>query len=201
MNLTQITSSSKFSNLMINKTAVLHIIPEFGSSTINLISTSGVSMTNCQNLIIKTKPLKIGSKTFTSRNIYLDSKKELENSELNVHSLRILQTIPEKIQNNKYIIIDHTVTSQVSQYVTEITNSKRGLFVLFQQLKKEFKFTKSKFPEAKNIILFIIDPTVPISQYEILKKLLTLTTDEICFSINSLSLLFRYNIKIESPFW
>jgi len=179
MNLTQITSSSKFSNLIINKTAVVHIIPDFTFTTVGILPNTGISLSNCQNVIIKTRPLKIGGKTFASRNIYLDSKRELETSDLYSHSLRISQVIPDSIQNNKYIIIDHTITSQIAQHVSEITNAKRGLFVLFQQLKKEFKFTKSKFPEAKNIIIFIIDPSNNISQFEILKKILTLTSDEI----------------------
>lgn len=179
MNLTQVTSSSKFSNLIINKTATLHIVPDFGFSSVNLIPTSGISMSNCQNLIIKTKPLKLGSKAFNSRNVYLDAKKELENSNLNSHSFRILQIVPDMIPKNKFIIIDHTITSSMVKYVSEITNTKRGLFVLFQQLKKEFKFIKTKFPEATNVIVFIIDPTLPLSQYEILKRLLTLSNDEV----------------------
>jgi len=179
MNLTGITQSSKFSNLIINKTAILHIIPDFGLSVVSQLHQSGISLTNCQNVVIKIKPLKISGKTFTSRNIYLDSKKELENSDIHSHSLRILQVLPEDIIKNKFIIIDNTINSQISQHITEITNPKRGLFVLFQQLKKEFKLSKTKFPEANNIIIFLINPNTSSSIYELIKKIQTLTNDEV----------------------
>lgn len=199
MNLSQINPSSRFSNLIVNKTAIFHIIPEFGSSTVTLINDSGLSITNCQNMVIKTKPLKIGGRTFSSRNIYLDAKKEFENPDLHARSLRILQTIPDIIPKNKYIIIDHTITSLMTQYTSEITNTKRGLLILFQQLKKEFKFIKSKFPEVSNAILFIIDPTIPISIFEVLKKLSLLSNDEISDSISGFDNTILVSIKSTTP--
>jgi len=204
MNLSQITRGSKVSNLIISKPTILHLVPDFNENVYNMIYKSGIILTNCSSLITKSRPLKLGGKIFNARKLYLATKKELTGSDDKQKSIIVLQNIPKIIPKGKFIIIDHSITIQATKYITELTNTKRGLLFLFQQLKKEFKFIKTQFPGFENNIIFLFnnyEKADEITLYDVLKRLLVIPDDELNknFRVFDKFILNSVNLNDKSP--
>jgi len=185
MNLHQINHGSRFQELSITKSTIVHFIPDFGRTTADSLRSSGLMLSNCRGVVTKSRQLKLGGKIFNARKIYLDTKTNLSTlTPTNEKLINVFQTIPNELPKNSYIIIDHTIISQATQYITELTNSMRGLFFLFQQLKKEFNFVKSKLPSFENVIIFSLSPNINGTMYELLKGILTAPPDDILTNFN-----------------
>lgn len=182
MNLKQITRSSKVQELSISNPTIIHFIPDFGKTTSEMIHNSGLRLSNCKGVVTKSRQLKLGGKTFNARKLYLDTKSKLGGNQADgIKTLRVFQTLPKDIGKNYYVIIDHSITSQAAQYITELTNSKRGIFFLFQQLNKEFKFLKSSFPKYENVIMFGFNgtATTDISILDLIKRLVAISPKDL----------------------
>jgi len=162
MNINQLKPSTRnATNLIINKNVVLHIVPDFGSKAVDSLHDLGLNLSSCYGLIIKTGILKIGGKSFNATKVYHDSKSKLtDHSGTGTKNVRIIKTIPKRdtIGKNKYLIVDHSITSQATKYISNITTAKRGLLFLTQQLKQQYVFIKKKLPNFENYVLFLTDP-------------------------------------------
>ncbi len=180
MNLNQITRGSKVPELSIIKPTVVHFIPDFGKTTYEMIHNSGLRLANCYGIITKSRQLKLGGKTFNARKLYLDAKSNLSSDKIH-KTIPVFQIMPKNIGKNQYIIIDHTITSQATQYITELTSSKRGLFFLFQQLNKEFKFIKSSFTSFENVIVFGFngEKNLDVTMFDLIKRFLMISPEEL----------------------
>ena len=170
MNYNQLNKSSKTNSLHFlntTKPVILHIIPEFGSYTIDTLFTNGIALDNLEYFISRTQNIKLGSKTFNTRRIFIDAHNKLTSQEVakEYKTINILQDYPQNFaanleKNKKFAIIDQTVLSQGTHYITAQSNLKNGAFFLLQQLKKEISFLKTKDP-IENVILFSLNDTKP----------------------------------------
>ena len=202
MNLNQITRGSKLPELSITKPTVVHFVPDFGKTTHELIHNSGLRLTNCRGVITKSRQLKLGGRTFNAKKLYLDTKSKLSSRNDDHKMMRVFQSIPKEIGKSHYIIIDHTITSQATDYITNLTNSKRGIFFLFQQLNKEFKFIKSSFPNFENVIIFGFngERIADISMYDLIKRLVVVPPKDLNTNFRSFDrfVLTSINVKDKS---
>jgi len=172
MNLTQMNRTSRFTKLNITNPTIIHLIPDFGLQVSDVIFNSGLNLTNCRALVTKSKILRLGNKTFNAKKLFQDTKSKLQSRDSGNPSIRVIDSIPDDIKK-QYLCVDHTITSQATQHITELTNANRGLFFLFQQLTKEFKYIKAQYPKYENALLFMFSAKhIPsISMYSLLKKL------------------------------
>lgn len=181
MNSKQLNYSSKVTSLTFTKPTIIHFVPDFGKTTSEMIHTSGIELHNCFALITKSKLLKLGSRSFNGRELFLKSKENLgKNNKEHQTSVKIKRAIPQSIPQNRFLVIDHSLTSQATQYISELTSVKRGLSFLFQQLSKEFKFIKSKFPNHENMIIFGLNKQQDeLSLIDVLQRLISVSKDDL----------------------
>jgi len=181
MNSKQLNYSSKVTNLTFTKPTIIHFVPDFGTTSAEIIHTSGIDLHNCYALITKAKLLKLGSRSFNGRKLFLNSKETLgKNNDEHSSTVKIRRVLPKSIPQNRFIVLDHTLTSQATQYISELTSVKRGLTFLFQQLSKEFKFIKSQFPNHENMIVFGLDKaSEDISLIDILSRLISVSKEDL----------------------
>ncbi len=159
MNVKQLTPTTKTNSLSITNGMILHIIPEFGYSVSELLHNSGLNLSTCSGIVVSPAPIKLGNKTFNCRQLHLDAKNILMNKNEMQKSINVFQNIPNKtdtLLNNKFMIIDHSVISQATEYMTEKTNINSGSFFLLQQLKKEFTSLKNKLSNIEHNIVFLL---------------------------------------------
>ncbi len=160
MNLKDFKNTSKSKQLLISNNVILHIVPEFESDVISNINKLGFQLHNCHSIIIKTKVLKLAGKTFDAREYNKKSKNQIKKY---TTPITILNTLPKSINGqSQYFIIDNLITSQSSNYLYKMTSKKRSTIYLFNQLQKEFRFTKRKYPNFINYPIIIIDPYISI---------------------------------------
>jgi hypothetical protein len=186
MNLKNFKNTTKAKSLIITNNAILHIVPEFNSNVLSNLNKFNIPLNNCHSIIIKTNILKLAGKTFDAREYSKKSKKQISK---NTKKITILNTLPKNITSkSQYFIIDNLITSQSSKYLYDMTSKKRSLSYLINQLKKEFKFTKQKYPKFSNYPIITIDPYISIknpnyeSIYDLIKSIQTLSMQDLsCF--------------------
>lgn len=170
MNYIQFNKSSKTNSLHFlntSKPVVVHIVPEFGSYTVDTLFTNGISLENLEYFISKSQNIKLGVKSFNTKRIFIDAHNKLTSQEVlkSYKKINVLQDYPQHFgenlkENKKFAIVDQTILSQATQYISAQSNLKNGAFFLLQQLKKETSFLKTK-DNIENIILFILNDTKP----------------------------------------
>lgn len=169
MNYKQFTRSTKTDKLQVinsDKPILFHIIPEVGSFAVNTLFINGLILTNCAAFISKSQQIKLGIKTFNTRKIYIDAKTKLSTKDVvdSNKTIPVFQDYPDNLydmleKEKKYAVIDHTILSQATNYIVQQSNVRNGAFFLLQQLKKEFNFIKTKYPQIENNILFVLNDT------------------------------------------
>lgn len=171
MNYNTFTKSTKTDSLQfINpKTPIaIHIIPEFGTYTVDNLFINGIGLNNIDSFISPAKNIKLGVKTFNTKRIFLDSKSKLSSEEV-INATKVIPVLPDYPENlsnkldkeKKYIIVDHTILSQAANYVSQQSNIKNAAYFLLKELKKEIIELKTKEPKLENIILFSLTDTKP----------------------------------------
>lgn len=148
------------------KPVILHIVPEIGSFAVDTLFMNGIQLTNCFAFVSKSQQIKLGIKTFNTRQIYIDAKGKLSSKEVqgSNKTIQVLQDYPDDMsqileKEKKFIIVDHTVLSQGCNYIIKQSNIKNGAFFLLQQLKKESLYLKSRFPQIENVVMFVLNDT------------------------------------------
>ena len=149
MYIDQIQKTSNFNTkLFINKQAFLHILPDFSTDTAEIIKNINIGLNNCQALYVNTRAMKFASKIINPKLYFYKLK---EDKEL---GLTLTQSIPSKLQENKFIIIDHTILSQGCAQLLELeVTPKKIISTLFDSLKSDFTTLKAKYPTAEHIVL------------------------------------------------
>lgn len=194
MNLHQMVISSRVSTLSIINPTIIHIVPDFGANVASLLFQSGLRLMNCGGVVSKSAPQKLGQKTFNARQIYLNAKNiltntKLPNSEEHHKMIPVFQDLPkdihEFIEERKFLIIDHTLITQASEYITGLTTPKQGAFFLLQQLKREFQFAKSKFPNIEHTLFFFLTgPSPKTSLFNFISLLSILNQNTLTENLN-----------------
>lgn len=169
MNFKQLTLSSRTNTLNFLEPHILHVVPDYGLSTADLLFDSGIQMNNCFGVVTKSATTKLGNRTFNTRKLYLDAKKAFGSNDATSQDkhkiLQVFQTMPgnleEMVRDRKFLIVDHTVISEAAEYMTGMTTVKNGTFFLTQQLKKEFLSIKTSMPGITNTLVFLLGPTRP----------------------------------------
>lgn len=146
MNLNSLKPSSVTNKLNINSKTIIHFIPEFGTSILHHIKSLGLNLNNSIGIVIPTETLKFGGRNFDSKE-YFDSVNKF------IKNIRIMKSIPPKIPDNKFIIIDHSIPSKAIEHIKNQINEKQALHLLFNHLKFEFQDIKRKMPDAQNNVL------------------------------------------------
>ena len=72
---------------------------------------------------------------------------------------KTINSIPDTINNNKFIIIDHSPVMEAIYRINSISE-RRALFLLFNYIKNEFQYSKSKFPNIEHIVLISFNNTL-----------------------------------------
>lgn len=173
MNFENLNSFRIFSDkLRINQNAFIHIIPDFNITVGDILQYLNLDYTKCQAMLVKTSIFHIGNKILQPKQYYsqLKNKKNLP--------VNIIQLIPNKVPDNKYYIVDHTVTAQGVEHFNLSIGEKQSGIYLIQQLKSEVKNLKTKFPKHENLVIFavtqdngimqILNKLTQIEQYETL---------------------------------
>lgn len=137
------------SKLTIQKPTFLHIVPDFNIDVVDSILHLNLGLSNCQFIYIKTANMKFGNKQINPKMYYYKLK---EREDIPV---TLIQSLPTKVANNKFVIVDHSILSQgVHQLLETNSNIKLILQILFDKLKEEFLTLKSKYPNVENVLLF-----------------------------------------------
>ena len=70
-------------------------------------------------------------------------------------NIQIKTSIPTNIPKGKFVIVDHSVTSQAIGYINELASSKQALHFLFKSLKTSMKEIQTQIGlDVKQSILF-----------------------------------------------
>lgn len=166
MNYSQLSSTSITDYLTLNSKnpIIVHIVPDFNELAADTLFINGLNLLNCHGIVSPSKNIKLGIKTFNTRRIFLSTKAKLSDKEvLNANKvIPVFQNYPDKIsetlsKNNQFLIVDHSVLSQASQYILNQTHETNVLYFLFQQLKNEYSIIKKNDPKCENIILFTLN--------------------------------------------
>ena len=161
MNLKTIKPSTRNADsLIINYNVLIHMVPEIGTKSVDYIKSMGLNMNQCYGIVIKNGVLKLGGKTFNATKVFLDSKSAVLNPDTNKHAVKILKAIPKVTAINKssYLVIDHTITSKSTKFISDITTPKRGIIHLLEQLNRQYKFAKQRMSGFENSVMIIVDP-------------------------------------------
>lgn len=162
MNLHQMTQSSKVNQLTILHPTVLHVIPEFGYDIGKMIHNSGIRLNNCFAIVSRSDTTKIGSKTFNARKFFLRTKELFMGKSEDFEkkkSIQVLNDFPKstkEILENKFIIIDHTLITEATNYMLKRLSLKQSTLFLFNQIKEQFTLYKTKYPQLEHNILFTL---------------------------------------------
>ena len=137
------------SKLTIQKPTFLHIIPDFNIDVVDSLLHLNLGLSNCQFIYVKTTNIKFGNKQINPK-MYYYKLKEREDI-----PATLIQSLPTKLANNKFVVVDHSILSQgIQQLIESNSNVKLVIQILFDKLKEEFLTLKSKYPNAENVILF-----------------------------------------------
>ncbi len=167
MYLNQITKTNNYNTRFnINHQAFLHIVPDFNSTVPDVLNNLNINLSNCQALYVKNSTIKFGTKSINPK-YYFYALKQKEDFDLN-----LMSTMPTKINDNKFIIVDHTILSQGCQQILELTQSvKQTTSLMFNNLKSEFNSLKTRFPTVENVLLFNLSSIDIPNLYEIISNL------------------------------
>jgi len=142
------------SRFTITKPTFLHIIPDFTMDVIDSALTLDLGLNNCQSIYIKTTPVKFGNMQINPK-MYFYKLKERQDL-----PITLVQSLPSKIPEHKYVIIDHSILSQgVSQLLEHEIPINTISQILFEKLKEEHLLLKSKYPNVENVVLFNFSPS------------------------------------------
>jgi hypothetical protein len=137
------------SRLTIQKTTFLHIIPDFNMDVVDSLLSMDIGLNNCQSIYIKTGVEKFGNAQINPK-IYYYKLKERQDIPVS-----LIQSLPTKIQTNKYIVIDYSILSQaIHQLLEKQLGIKNLQQILFEKIKENFLALKSKYPTIENVVLF-----------------------------------------------
>ena len=137
------------SRLTLVKPTFLHIIPDFNTDVTDAINSLNIGLNNCQAVYVNTKQFRVGNHVVNPK-LYFHKLKERKDFELN-----LLQQLPNKVLDRKYIIVDHTILSKGIDQLHQFLNNKKTIIeILFERLKEEFLILKAKYPNCENVLLF-----------------------------------------------
>lgn len=130
-------------NITINEPKIIHFIPDFNTNFKTYFENFPFRLANLQNIVIKSNIIKIGSISLNPKQYFIDIKKTVS---------KVINSIPDNINDNKFIIIDH---SPIMEAISKINNisERRALFLLFNYLKNEFQYSKSIHPKVEHLVL------------------------------------------------
>jgi len=161
MNYKQISRSTRADKLLFTANTIIHLVPEFNKNVYQLLFGSGIQLTNCSALVTKAQTVKLGRKTFNTKKLYLDTKSALTTDENKSKVVPVMRMLPKTIENNKFILIDHSILSKGTSYIQDMTSEKQTIFFLLNQIKNEFYNIKSKLPNIENVLMFLLGPEKP----------------------------------------
>lgn len=140
----QIAPSRIINNgISLNESKIIHFIPDFNTNFITYRDVFPFKLVNIQSLIVKSNIIRIGSITLNPKQYFIDVKKEFGKTS---------NIIPDQINQNKFIIIDHSPVMEAIFKINEISG-RRALFLLFNYIKNEFQFSKSLHPNVEHVTL------------------------------------------------
>jgi hypothetical protein len=148
--------------LLINTPVFVHLVPDFNTTGGDLLQYLNLDYSRCHAMIVKTSIFKLGNFILQPRKYYTQVKTKTD------LPTNILQNLPGKLPNNKYFIIDHTVTTQGVEHLRDTIGEKQSTIYLVQQLKNEFRNLKSQYPKYENLVIFSISS--PAGMYDIMSK-------------------------------
>ena len=153
MNLENLNNLSSFtSKLQITETSFVHIVPDVNIDITDVINSLNIGLSNCSSIYIKTTPLRLGSHSINSKLYFYKMKEEREKEK---YPFNLVQSLPSKLTQNKFTIIDHSVLSQgISQMAEIVPNKKTLITMLFSKLKDDFLLLKAKYPTVKHVLIF-----------------------------------------------
>jgi hypothetical protein len=161
MNLNQINRGTRVERLAITKPAIVHLVPEFGHNAYEYVYKMGLVLNNLQGLVVKPGIVKVGTKVFNTRKNYLHAKAFLSESEDKTKYVQVYRDFPKKIDESRYLIIDHTMTSNIAGHISDLISAKRALIILATYLKNEYEFVKKKYPAFEHVVIFLLGPKRP----------------------------------------
>lgn len=137
------------SSITLNETKIIHFIPDFSTNFITYKDIFPFRTTNMQCLVVKANMIRIGSIVLNPKQYFINLKKEFG---------KTLNSIPEKIIQNKYIVVDHSPVMEAIYRINKISE-RRALFLLFNYIKNEFQFSKSLHPDIEHLVLISFNNT------------------------------------------
>ncbi|MBC8146886.1 MAG: hypothetical protein H8E98_02740 [Bacteroidetes bacterium] len=145
-------SNKTADNLTTKDPRIIHVVPDFKSNIIDYIKKSlGIRPNSIYSIVSKTGKFKIAGKTFDSKTYVNQLKVLIKQRKINVD---VMTEMPNKIPSGKFIIVDHSITSQAIGYINELASPKQALSFLFKSLKQNMQEIKSSTPEITQSLLF-----------------------------------------------
>lgn len=130
-------------NITINKPKIIHFVPDFNTNFKTYSENFPFRLANLQFIVIKSNIIKIGSISLNPKQYFIDIKKEIS---------KVTNSIPETINKNKFIIIDHSPIMEAISKINSISE-RRALFLLFNYLKNEFQYSKSIHSKIEHAVV------------------------------------------------
>ena len=137
------------SDIVLNESKIIHFIPDFSTNFITYKDIFPFRTNNAQCLVVKSNMIRVGSIALNPKQYFIDVKKTFG---------KAVNSIPEKINENKYIIIDHSPVMEAIYRINSISE-RRALFLLFNYIKNEFQFSKALHPNIEHLVLISFNNT------------------------------------------
>jgi hypothetical protein len=152
-------SNKAVDNITTRNPHIIHVVPDFKSNIIDYVKKSlGIRPNSIYAIVSKMGTVKIAGKSFNSKTYVNQLKVLIKQRKINV---LVKPDLPTKIPKGKFVIIDHSITSQAIGYVNELASPKQALQFLFKNLKQNMKETKAEVgTEINQSLLF------PLNRYE-----------------------------------
>lgn len=160
MDISFVSKSTKaVDNLTTREPRIIHVVPDFKSNIIDYVKKSlGIRPNSIHSIVAKTGAMKIAGKTFNSSKYVNQLKVLIKQRKINVN---VQTSMPSTAPKGKFIIVDHSITSQAIGYVNELASPKQALYFLFQRLKADMMEVKNKMGVGvQQSILF------PLNKYD-----------------------------------
>ena len=122
----------------------IHFIPDFDTNILDYKDDFVFNSNIIQGIIVKSNMIKFGSISLNPKQYYIDVKKQFP---------KTYNALFAELSSNRIQIVDHSVIiNGLSKFIRK--NPRIGFFYLFNYLKNEFLFSKTKNPKIENIVIF-----------------------------------------------
>lgn len=165
MNLKQIKPTTSTDSLItisnMKKPIMIHLILDGNTTIKNVIYKLNIALNNCYGILeYGTKTVSIGGgKVFNASQYYKLVKAELESAEDSSKNLKVINTLPKKFPENKFIFFDRELLRMQLKYMRKTRYRSISMFseYLIDSLIEDHQMMKTSFSEFDHYYFIVTD--------------------------------------------